>query len=178
MPERKLSANFVPVIAIMFASKAIPALDTGGSQIPMLLSVRKTPWHPLFPDLIPTINQVLGVPRVLNYLEDEYAAQLENADNMLLYLITGIVSVGMYTLVVLAGKANGYFGPPGEDRLGTKATPVDKLEYIQGEPVDVHKKGQVKIVEFWATWCAPCKKVGFFPYKKSGECNTLNDHRK
>ncbi|HEY4874315.1 MAG TPA: TlpA disulfide reductase family protein [Puia sp.] len=42
-------------------------------------------------------------------------------------------------------------------QLGDAAPPLHMREWLKGKPVLQFEKGTVYVVEFWATWCIPCK---------------------
>ncbi len=44
--------------------------------------------------------------------------------------------------------------------FGQKRLPSTELKTIEGQTVDISdevNKGQITVISFWATWCAPCK---------------------
>jgi thiol-disulfide isomerase/thioredoxin len=41
--------------------------------------------------------------------------------------------------------------------VGDNAPAVQVSRFVKGEPFTEFQKGQVYVIEFWATWCVPCK---------------------
>jgi thiol-disulfide isomerase/thioredoxin len=41
--------------------------------------------------------------------------------------------------------------------IGDAAPKLEVKEFVKGEPVKEFKPGQIYVVEFWATWCGPCR---------------------
>ena len=63
-------------------------------------------------------------------------------------------SVALPLLVAFSGLAQ--MNPNPTLKIGDPAPPLKFQTWISGQPVTAFKKGQVYVVDFWATWCGGC----------------------
>ncbi|MBE7172212.1 MAG: TlpA family protein disulfide reductase [Williamsia sp.] len=60
-------------------------------------------------------------------------------------------------LCMMAVNASAQNDPFASLHLGDPAPPLRVREWLKGTPVQRFEKGSVYVLEFWATWCIPCK---------------------
>ncbi|GEM_PF-2491012 len=73
-----------------------------------------------------------------------------------------LVALGSGHALPAAGLPSGTPEPPASAapapmKVGDPAPPLSLSVFLKGEPIHHFEKGQLYLVEFWATWCTACK---------------------
>lgn len=72
-------------------------------------------------------------------------------------MIRHAFAIGLLTTVIIACGSDDSSRDLSGYAEGDRVPPVENVEYLQGPPVAFDGTHNATIIEFWATWCAPCK---------------------
>jgi len=62
-----------------------------------------------------------------------------------------------FSIATLVANGQSYVRP--SLNIGDAAPPLRLRAWLKGTPIKEFQKGKVYVVEFWSTWCAPCRAV-------------------
>ncbi|HSU29555.1 MAG TPA: TlpA disulfide reductase family protein [Chitinophagaceae bacterium] len=65
-------------------------------------------------------------------------------------------------LSIIAGTTHAQNDRSASLNIGDPFPPIQVRDWLKGKPFQSFEKGQVYVLEFWATWCHPC--IAFMPH--------------
>jgi thiol-disulfide isomerase/thioredoxin len=72
-------------------------------------------------------------------------------------IILAIWVLGAFLLLLPRSTASQEHGKVTSLDIGDVAPPLQFTHWIKGSPIERFEKGKVYVLEYWATWCKPCK---------------------
>lgn len=66
------------------------------------------------------------------------------------------ISFSLFILLLIIASAYSQSFHPDSLNIGDPAPPLYINKWIKGSPIEKFEKGKIYVIEFWATWCAPC----------------------
>lgn len=85
---------------------------------------------------------------------------LLNSNKMKIKRITNRLKKGIFVLLTVCAASIGYGqNAPVTLTAGDTAPAIKVLKWVKGTPVETFNKDKIYVLEFWATWCGPCKEA-------------------